>query len=98
MHITQKAEGSCELSIEGELTIYRATEFHELLKEKQEKYQTICLDMENVSEIDTSCFQVMLYHKLRGLESNQRLELVNASEPVQELLKMYGVRGVFLSH
>lgn len=98
MQVTQKAEGSCELSVEGELTIYRATEFHELLKEKQEQFQTIRLDMEHVSEFDTACFQVVLYHKLRSLENNKNLILVNASEPVLDLFKMFGVRGIFISH
>jgi len=98
MNVVQKVEGSCELSVDGELTIYRATELHELLKEKQDQYQTVNLDMENVSEIDTACFQVLLHHKLSGLDKNRNLSVINASQPVLDFFKTFGVSGIFINH
>ncbi len=96
MNVVQKAEGSCELSVEGELTIYRATEFHQLLEEKQNNYQEIYLDMENVTEIDTACFQVLLHHKLKSFEQNKMLNLKKCSEPVLDLFQLFGVSGIFI--
>jgi len=97
MNVTQKVEGSCELSVEGELTIYRATEFHELLEEKQTSHQAIILDMENVTEIDTACFQVLLHHKLKSLNQDKKLNLKNCSEPVLDLFQTFGVNGIFIN-
>jgi len=97
MNVVQKAEGCCELSVEGELTIYRATEFHELLEEKQAMYQAINLDMESVTEIDTACFQVLLHHKLKSLNQNKKLNLQKCSEPVLDLFQIFGVSGIFIN-
>ena len=97
MNIVQKAEGGCELSIDGELTIYRATELHELITQKHQEYQSVSLDMENVSEIDTACFQVLLHHKLKGLEQEKKLSLINCNESVIDFFRLFGVGGIFVS-
>ncbi|MFC4307642.1 STAS domain-containing protein [Steroidobacter flavus] len=81
-----------ELRVDGEMTIYRATEVAQTLFDAV-RAQTgdVGLDMSDVTEFDTAGLQLVLMARRMVEASGNRLEVVQPSECVLEVLKLCNV-------
>jgi anti-sigma B factor antagonist len=81
-----------ELRVDGELTIYRASEVAQtLFAAVRAEAGDVGLDMSDVSEFDTAGLQLLLMAR-RMVEANgHRLDVVQPSECVAEVLKLCNV-------
>jgi len=87
--------GKCNMALSGELTIYNAAVFKEEFMPHLEKCKSLIIDLSEVSEIDTSCFQLLIQAK-RELEAQGKpVELVSHSAAVLEILSLYGQEDYF---
>lgn len=82
------------MELEGELTIYVAEKFSQDMTKYLDKYQNINVDLSNVSEIDTSCYQVLLRAKLLSNKNNNKLELLNINENILPFFELYNLNDV----
>lgn len=90
MEITkQKNDSKCALRLNGDMTIYTATEnkvhFDPFLYSEQD----ITLDMLSVNEFDSSGFQMLLILERQALENDNTFRITKASPAVQEVLTLY---------
>jgi len=85
----------CEAVVEGELTIYHAGEFKKGLEKAVKKATNINLDLANVSEIDTSCIQLLMQAQNGCLENGRELVITAVSQPVREVLDIFGMERHF---
>ncbi len=92
--INERDSESIVMALEGELTIYVAEKFYQEMTEYLNKYKNIEVDLSKVSEIDTSCYQVLLRAKLLSDKSNNKLELKNISENVVQFFELYNLNDV----
>ena len=95
INVTEKEHNSASMSLEGELTIYAADKFHQELSGYMEKYQRIDVDMSNVSELDTSCYQILLRAKLLSLKNRKELHIGIMSDEAQQVFDLYNLSTVF---
>ena len=81
-----------ELRVDGEMTIYRASEVAQtLFAAVRAETGDVCLDMSDVTEFDTAGLQLVLMAR-RMLEANgHRLDVVQPSGCVSEVLKLCNV-------
>jgi anti-sigma B factor antagonist len=87
--------GVLVLSLEGEMTIYRASELKAELLDPPMDCDELELDLSAVSELDSAGLQILLLLK-RDLEtSGRRLRLVNHSRAVYEVLELLDMQGHF---
>ena len=83
---------SDELRVDGEMTIYRANEVAQtLFASVRAQAGDVSLDLSDVTEFDTAGLQLVLLAR-RMVEANgHRLDVVQASECVAEVLKLCNV-------
>ena len=83
------------MALSGELTIYNAAAFKEAFVPHLEKCKSLVIDLSDVSEIDTSCFQLLIQTK-RELEAQDKpVQLVSHSPAVLEVLALLGQEEFF---
>ena len=68
---------SIRLSLEGELTIKRATEIRELLLESLSRSQRVEVELGEVTDVDLSYLQLMCSAHRSASESGKSLILIN---------------------
>ena len=88
-------KGVCEATVEGELTIYHAIDLKNKLLECIDGADEIVLNMSNVSELDTSCFQLLMQAKQTCDEQEKVFKLVMQSPAVMEVLDLYKMGHFF---
>ncbi|UOG59201.1 STAS domain-containing protein [Leptospira noguchii] len=85
-----------KVSIEGELTIYEASEFKEkidlILKNSA---ATLEIDLFKIQKIDTSCLQILLSFKKIVLTKYPQVRFVNFNNNVLSLIDLYGLSDFF---
>lgn len=81
--------------VEGELTIYHVNDFKKNLEKAIKKATNINLNLANVSEIDTSCFQLLMQAQTTCLENDKELKLSAVSQPIREVLEIFGMERHF---
>jgi len=87
-----------EISFEGDMTIYSAENFKQDLFSVIAKKNDVNVNLTDVSEFDTAGFQVLLIGKKYADENEVELRLCEASEPVSEVFKLYGMSDLLESH
>lgn len=87
--------GVCDAVVDGELTIYHVNEFKKQLEKALKKASCIKLNLANVSEIDTSCFQVLMQAENACLENDKELIFTSVSQPIMEVLEIFGLERHF---
>ena len=92
---TASAEGTCQVPVEGEFTIYTALERKNALLEKLEGCAELELDLAGVGEIDTAGVQVLLVLKREAERQGRGLRLVNHSRAVFEVLDLLNLQAHF---
>ncbi len=84
---------STELSIEGELSIYRAAELRQWLGEVVPTGGELRIRLAEVAEIDTAGAQLLLAGKRLAHERGCRLTYVAHSPAVLALLELFDIAG-----
>lgn len=88
-------DGVCEAAVEGELTIYQVNEFKKELEKVIKKASNINLNLANVSELDTSCLQILMQAQNACLENKKELKLSAISPPIREVMEIFGLERHF---
>jgi len=83
------------LNLEEDLTIYNAFQLKERLLGALNACQELELDLSQVSEIDTSGFQLLAITKREAQRQAKALRLVAHSASVREVLDLYNMAGYF---
>lgn len=92
--VTEKDSNSINISLEGELNIYVANKFNLEMANYIEKYQQIDIDMSAVTELDTSCYQVLLRVKLLCMKNKKNFNIDNVSDQAQQIIDLYNLSNV----
>jgi len=87
--------GSAHFAIEGELTIYRATELRDTILPRINNAGVIEIDLSQVTEIDSAGLQLLVAAKLEALIRDKQLHFVGHSKPVLEVLDLCDLGGFF---
>jgi anti-anti-sigma factor len=90
-HKTQVEEIS-ELTLEGELTIFRAAELKPVLLGNP---RPLAIHLSGVTEIDTAGVQLLMQAKKMALQSQARLSLVACSPAVLDVLDIFNLLTYF---
>lgn len=80
--------GPRRVSLEGELSIYRAAELKPHLLEQLERADSLELDLANVAELDTAGVQLLVMVKREGARTNKPVRLVGHSDAVIEVFEL----------
>ena len=81
-----------ELRVDGEMTIYRATEVAQTLFDAvRAQAGDVSLDMSDVTEFDTAGLQLVLMARRMVEASGHRLDVVQPSECVIDVLQLCNV-------
>ena len=80
-------------AIDGDATIYAASDLFERIKAVLQGSGTIELDLAHVTEIDTAGVQLLLLLKREADLAQRPLRLLGASPPVREVLRMLDLRA-----
>lgn len=83
------------LSIDGEMTIYRAAELREMLLPALLSSTAIEIDLSGVSEIDASGLQLMLAAKIDSMQRDIELSFTGHSTAVQAVLDLTDLSSFF---
>lgn len=78
------------LSVRGELTIYQIGEAVEALRCAYEEGQLQAINLAEVTELDTTGLQWLLLAKQLPKPEGAPLQLLNCSQPVQEVFALAG--------
>jgi len=87
--------GTQRLELEDDLTIYNALPLKDRLLAALADCQELELDLSQVSEIDTSGFQLLVLTKREAQRQSKTLRLVAHSAAVREVLDLYNMVGYF---
>ena len=90
-HMTQ-VEAPALLTLEGELTIFRAAQLKPLLLEDP---RPLVIDLSGVTEIDTAGVQLLMQAKKMALQSQATLSLVACSSAVLDVLEIFNLLSYF---
>ena len=80
------------LAIEGELTIFRASELKPVLLDNTSLSQ---IDLSGVTELDSAGVQLLMLAKKTALAEGRQLTLRAHSPPVMEVFELLNVAGYF---
>lgn len=82
-----------QLRIEGEMTIYRAQELHQLLLAELVQEGPLEIDLSDVSEIDCAGLQLIAASRTSFAQRGRELLFVRPSEAVREVFDLLGLAG-----
>lgn len=83
------------VTLDGELSIYNAAAFKQELKPCLDDCKSIAFDLSAVTEMDTSCFQVLMQVKRECEKAGKEMQMVAHSPAVLEILDLYGMERFF---
>jgi anti-sigma B factor antagonist len=86
---------TCNVAIEGEMTIYTAREHKGELLEQLNASEELELDLSEVGEMDSAGLQILLLLKREADATGHKLSLVNHSQAVFEVLELLNMQGHF---
>ena len=91
----EKKGGCCRIGIEGEMTIYAATQIKESLLSAMADCKEIEMSLAQVSEIDSAGLQLLALVKREAADRGKPLHFVAHSKAVLDMLDMCNLVGVF---
>ncbi|HCI13792.1 MAG TPA: anti-sigma factor antagonist [Gallionellaceae bacterium] len=89
------AEKNVQISVEGEMTIYRAAELKASMLPEIERAQKIEIDLSHVTEIDSAGLQLMVAAKLEAIQRGKALHFTGHSKPVMDMLDLFDLGAFF---
>lgn len=84
-----------QLRLEGELTIYRAAELHAMLKDTLSGAARCTLELDAVTEVDSTGVQLLLAARRTARENACELAFVGLPEALADALNVFGLTGEF---
>ena len=84
-----------KLPVEGEMTIYRATELKQILVDAVNGGQDLEIDLSAVTEIDTAGVQLLMLAKKLAQSKQQQLHLTGHSPAVLEAFELLNLGPYF---
>ncbi len=84
-----------QLSIDGELSIYRAAELKPLILQAVAASRELEIDLSGVTECDTAGVQLLLLAKRSAAEAGHALRLVRHSAVVVDVLQLLDLAAHF---
>lgn len=89
---TERKEPLC---VDGEMTIYTATEIKLRLMEALTRAERLEVDLSAVTEVDTAGVQLLILAKQEAVRLGKSLHYLNHSVPVVEILEFCNLTGRF---
>lgn len=83
------------VTLDGELSIYTAADFKQELKPCLDDCKSMLIDLSAVTEMDTSCFQVLVQAKRECEKAGKEMQMSGHSPAVLEILELYGMERFF---
>lgn len=93
--VKKKKTGLCDVELDGELTIYEAAALKEELFKKLDKCKGVAINLSNVSELDTSCFQILIAVKRECDKREIEFTMNSHSPAVLEVMELYNMGSYF---
>ncbi len=87
----EKSEGLLRLQIEGEMTIFTAEELMKRMFEDYAECSGMEMDLSQVTEMDTSGFQLLYMARKESLESDRTFRIISHSPAVMSVLETYNI-------
>lgn len=91
----QHENGICRLQMEGEFTIYSASEIRDALMAHLAANDEIELDLSGITEMDTAGFQLLLAAKREGIRLGKLVRYVSHSQAALEVIDLYDMAAQF---
>jgi anti-anti-sigma factor len=88
-------KGLCEVTLDGDLTIYEASELKSELDKCLNKCKAITINLSAVSELDTACFQVLLMAKRECVKKEIDFTMNSHSPAVFDVLELFNMESYF---
>lgn len=86
---------TCHMALQGELTIYQAADLAKELLPQLDRRESIVVDLSGVSDIDSSCAQVLMMAKRARLAHGKPFVLSEHSQPVIDAFETLGLVSWF---
>ncbi|NVM75971.1 anti-anti-sigma factor [Duganella sp. SG902] len=83
------------ISLDGELTIYRAADLKLTVMEALRKARVLEIDLSGVTELDTAGLQVLMLAKQAAAADQRELRLLQHSPAVVEIFEMLDLGAFF---
>ena len=83
------------MSLDGEMTIYRAADLKVLVLEALRKTRVLEIDLSGVIELDTAGLQVLMLAKQTATAEQRELRLLQHSPAVVEIFEMLDLVAFF---
>ena len=93
--VKQQKNGTIQLVIQGEMTIYTALEQKNALSRHLHTANELQIDLSGVNEIDSAGLQLLLFLKREATEHQIKLNLVQHSLEVVEVLELLNLTKHF---
>jgi anti-anti-sigma factor len=88
-------EGALHLILDGQMTIYNATEIKAQILDGVRTATILELDLSHVSEMDTAGFQLLVMAKRESQRLEHTLRIVAHSPVVREVIDFYNMDAFF---
>ena len=89
------ADDATRISLDGEMTIYRAADLKVMLLEALRKTRVLEVDLSAVTELDTAGLQVLMLAKQTAAAEQRELRLLQHSPAVVEIFEMLDLVAFF---
>lgn len=89
------ADDAPRISLDGEMTIYRAADLKVTLLEALRKTRVLEVDLSAVTELDTAGLQVLMLAKQTAAAEQRELRLLQHSPAVVEIFEMLDLVAFF---
>ncbi|MRW90919.1 STAS domain-containing protein [Duganella sp. FT80W] len=89
------ADDVSRISLDGELTIYRAADVKVIVLEALRKTRVLEIDLSGVIELDTAGLQVLMLAKQTAAADQRELRLLQHSPAVLEIFEMLDLVAFF---
>ncbi|MEE4639262.1 MAG: STAS domain-containing protein [Wenzhouxiangella sp.] len=91
----ESREGASQVALQGELTIYQAQDLAQAFLPLLAKNESLVVDLSDVSDIDSSCAQLLMLARRHCEARGHRCALVNHSQPVIDVFETLGLVSWF---
>lgn len=91
----ESRDGSSHVALEGELTIYQAQDLAQQFLPLLDKDESLVVDLSDVSDIDSSCAQLLMLARRHCQARGHQCSLVNHSQPVIDVFETLGLVSWF---
>ena len=94
----ERSNGQCIMEIEGEMTIFNASELKTVLLDhlsSLDACEELLLDLSRIGEMDSSGFQLLLLLKREAGRMNKPLRIKEQSAAVSSVLEIYRMFDYF---